>query len=159
MRRIDLYIDDISELRAKYNDNALSRDVSDYILGECLTSTRKDKIVINVITDKNLNHDDMDEVERLIRNNYRELLLEKNMIRNYQVLQSFFLSLFGILFIVISNVLKEQILSELFLIVGWVAFGEVIYKILFDNVNDKIKKERYKRLSHCQIEFITKKKP
>lgn len=159
MRRIDLYIDDISEIRAKYNDNALSRDISDYILGECLTSTRKDKIVINVITNDVLNQNDMDNVERLIRNNYRELLIEKNMIRNYQVMQSFFLSLFGILFIVISNVLKKQILSELFLIVGWVAFGEVIYKILFDNVKDKIKTERYKRLSRCQIEFTIKKKP
>ena len=57
------------------------------------------------------------------------------------------------------NQLRAQILSELFLIIGWVSFGEVIYKILFDNVKDKIKTERYKRLSRCQIEFTTKKKP
>lgn len=50
MRCIDLYIDDIRE-----------------------TSSVKDEIVINVITNDVLNQDEMNEVERLIRNNYREL--------------------------------------------------------------------------------------
>lgn len=159
MRRINLFIDSVDDLKEKYNENVLSNEASNYIESECLSSTKKDKIVIEVVTEKELTQDDRDEVERLIKNNYRELQIEKIIIRNYQIKQSFFLSLFGILFIVISNILKEDILSELFLIVGWVAFGEVIYKILFDNVKDKIKTERYKRLSRCEIEFITKKKP
>jgi len=159
MRRIELYVDDTNELKEKFNDNVLSKEVSNYIESECLTSVKKEKIVIDIVTKKDLNQKDKDEIERLIKSNYRELLIEKNIIKNYQVKQSFFLSLFGILFIIISNLLKEDILSELFLIIGWVAFGEVIYKILFENVKDKIKTERYKRLSRCKIEFITEKKP
>lgn len=159
MRRIELYVDSINDLKEKYNGNVLSNEVSNYIESECLSSTRKDKIVIEVITEKKLMQKDKDEIERLIRNNYRERQVEKIIIRNYQIKQSFLLAMFGIIFIVISNMLNDGILSELFLIVGWVAFGEVIYKMLFDNVKDKIKTERYKRLSRCKIEFITKKKP
>lgn len=159
MRRIELYVDGTDDLKEKYNGNVLSGAASNYIESECLSSVKKEKIVIDIITKKELSQVDRDEIERLIKNNYRELLIEKEMIKDYQVKQSFILSLFGILFIIISNLLKADILSELFLIVGWVAFGEVIYKILFDNVKDKIKRERYKRLSRCEIDFITKKKP
>lgn len=159
MRRVELYVNSIDDLREKYNGNVLSNEVSNYIESECLSSTKKEKIVIEVIANKEFVQEDKDDIERLIRNNYRERQVEKNIIRNYQVKQSFFLSLLGIVFIVVSNMFDNSVLSELFLIVGWVSFGEVIYKILFENIKDKIKTERYKKLSRCGIEFITKKKP
>ena len=34
MRRIELYVDGIDELKEKFNDNVLSKEVSNYIEGE-----------------------------------------------------------------------------------------------------------------------------
>lgn len=160
MKNISLCIEKKDDLSEKYNDMVLANEISNYIESECLSLKKKDEVVIDIITEEELSLNDKREIEVLIRNNYKELQKEKMIVKEYQNRQSIFLSLFGILFIIISNILNEEsILSELFLIVGWVALWEVIYDILFDNIKDKIKLAKYKKLANSKINFITKKKP
>ena len=153
MKHISISINGKEDLSEKYNNNVLSNEINSYILKESLPVRNSERIIVDILSYKELKEED--KIERLIKNNYKSLCKEKNIIKEYQYKQSILLTIIGILFIVISNILKEEsIISELFLIVGWVSLWEVIYKILFDNVKDKIEIERYNK-----INFIIKKKP
>lgn len=155
MKHISISINGKEDLSEKYNNNVLSNEINSYILKESLPVRNSERIIVDILSYKELKEEDKIEIERLIKNNYKSLCKEKNIIKEYQYKQSILLTIIGILFIVISNILKEEsIISELFLIVGWVSLWEVIYKILFDNVKDKIEIERYNK-----INFIIKKKP
>lgn len=160
MKHISISINGKEDLSEKYNSSVLSNEINSYILSECLPVRKNEKIVIDILSSNELEEEDKLEIEKLIKNNYKNLRDEKNIIKEYQYKQSIVITIIGIIFIVMSNILKnESILSELFLIAGWVSLWEVIYKVLFGRVKDKIEIERYKKLSKCKINFTMKKKP
>ncbi|MGM9881447.1 MAG: hypothetical protein ACI31S_01220 [Bacilli bacterium] len=160
MKHISISINGKEDLSEKYNSSVLSNEINSYILNECLPVRKNEKIVIDILSSNELEEEDKLEIEKLIKNNYKNLRDEKNIIKEYQYKQSIVITIIGIIFIVMSNILKnESILSELFLIAGWVSLWEVIYKVLFGRVKDKIEIERYKKLSKCKINFTMKKKP
>lgn len=158
MKKIDVFIEKKEDLTNKYNSEVLSKEVNNYIEEECLGVKVKENISLNIYTPKDLPTEEKESITKLIHRNYKALYQESIEINNYQNKISIVLSLLGIIFIVISNFLSsEKILSELFEIAGWVALWEVMYKELFEDIKDKMKRQKYKKLSQCKVEYITKK--
>ena len=54
---------------------------------------------------------------------------------------------------IISEIFSA-LLSELFLIAGWVVIWEVVYDILFTGIKRKQKLKIAQKLSTCEISFI-----
>ena len=76
-----------------------------------------------------------------------------NKIDKYDDYFRFLLLLLGIILIIISEIFSA-LLSELFLIAGWVVIWEVVYDILFTGIKRKQKLKIAQKLSTCEISFI-----
>ena len=64
------------------------------------------------------------------------------------------ISLLGVLFLYLYYFIKINfVLSEMILIVGWVAIWEAVYAWLFVRDKDNIKIKRLKKLANCEIKF------
>ena len=79
-----------------------------------------------------------------------------NKIDKYDDYFRFLLLLLGIILIIISEIFSA-LLSELFLIAGWVVIWEVVYVILFTGIKRKQKLKIAQKLSTCEISFINEK--
>lgn len=77
-----------------------------------------------------------------------------NKIDKYDDYFRFLLLLLGIILIIISEIFSA-LLSELFLIAGWVVIWEVVYDILFTGIKRKQKLKIAQKLSTCEISFIS----
>ncbi len=154
MKQIKLFIEKNGDLCEKFNDKVLSSDIGNYIEKECRAVKKKDKVTISIVTPKELTDKEKNDIEELIKNNYQSLKKEQSIVKEYQIKRNLILILLGVIFVMVSNIFEKQfVLSELFLIVGWFAIWEVVDRILFDGVRDKIKTERYNKLIRCKIDF------
>lgn len=95
------------------------------------------------------------ELEKIIKEYYqKKYFFMKNMdnLDNYIRLA---LLIIGAIFLLISEQLKN-VLSEFFLIAGWVIIWEIIYDCLFNEIKRKRKCKILKALANCEIKFIDK---
>lgn len=95
-----------------------------------------------------------EEIINKIHNNYKTDLNEQLLMIKYSNIKNFVISLLGILFLYLYYFIKINfVLSEMILIVGWVAIWEAVYAWLFVRDKDNIKIKRLKKLANCEIKF------
>lgn len=157
---IKIYLEDINQIKEKYNPNILSSSISDYILRTCKGIPLKNNLTITIITNKQVNKALEEEITKLIKKHYQDHINELNITAQYDAIKKSILTIIGIISILFSNILSsitKILLPELFLIAGWVAIWEVVYSILFVGSKNKILKKRYQKLLKSPISFITTK--
>lgn len=154
---IEININDYQDVIEKFDNDKLSSELASFIYGQCMALPFNDIIEINIKTTCNLSKIQKDNIVDMIHS-YFGLEVKKDLILlKHQNTRYFLLFLIGILLIAISNLdfFKNVIvISELYLIAGWVAIWEVIYKLLFEDTKKRIKLKRYKILSKARINFI-----
>lgn len=142
--KIEINITNENELLNIYNKNIISETLDNYLITSLEHRSLKEDITINITGTKN------EFIKSIITNYYEEkyLYLKKiDKLDNYIRLTLF---LIGILAIFISKQFTN-IVSEIFLIAGWVIIWEIIYDVLFSEIKRKRKARIYKTLANAKI--------
>lgn len=148
---IDIELKNIEMALDTFNHNLLSRDLDNYIITTCENKIIKNKNInlnISGISKK----EEQNTLIKIIHNYYQNKTIIFHKIDN---LDNYVRACFAIIGIIIILISKEFdfLLSELFLIAGWVIIWEIVYDILFNEIKRKRKKKIYSKLSSSNITF------
>lgn len=150
METIKIKLKSIEDATNPFNESLLNEELDNYIESNCKHIHTKEKITLNV---NNLSRsEEQDQLSNLIHHHYQNKVKQLNKIDKYDDYFRLFLLLLGIILIIISEQFTS-LLSELFLIAGWVVVWEVVYDILFTGIKRKRNLMLYKKLSSCKINF------
>lgn len=147
---INIDINNLEELENDYNKKHINKDLEQYIMECAKLMPRKEKIELKI--NSNLNSIEQENAINLIHGYYKEKFKQYHLIDKYDDYVRIFLLILGIVFIIISEHLID-VLSELFLIAGWVVVWEIIYDLIFTGFKRKKTKSIYQKLSKCEISF------
>ena len=156
---IELVINDKEEFCNSFNNKKLSSDLGNYIYNEALIFNRNESFQINIKTKFDLAKNEKNEMVDMIREYFGLRIRETINYYKFNRLKKLLLFLLGIILITISHfvsVNNEFLISEVFLIIGWVAIWEVFDNILLVETKKKFKLNRYKKLVNCKINFENK---
>ena len=151
MESITIKLEKIEDAMNPYNENVLKEELDNYIITSCQHIHSKEKIVLNI--NNFSKKEDQKKVENIIHTHYQAKVKQLNKIDKYDDYFRLVLLLLGIILIIISEQFTSLI-SELFLIAGWVVVWEVVYDILFTGIKRKRDLTLYKKLTTCQIIFL-----
>ena len=150
--KINIELSNIQEATNKFNGEELSEDLNEYIINKCKFKIIKNtKIILNITNLKSKN--DKQKLYSLIHNYYEQ---KASIFKKFDLIDNYiriFLLVLGIIAIFISEQLPI-LLSELFLIAGWVLVWEIFYDLLFNEIKRKRSFKIYEALTKCEINFI-----
>ena len=141
---IEINITDENELLNIYNKNIISETLDNYLITSLEHRSLKENITINITGTENEN------IKNIITNYYKEKYLYFKKIDTLDNYIRLVLFLIGVLSIFISKQFTN-IVSEVFLIAGWVIIWEIIYDVLFSEIKRKRKARIYKTLAKAKI--------
>ena len=139
---------------SKYNDNILSKDLSNYIMDECKSFNIKESFYIKITSDYDMGGSEKEDIASMIRANFGIELSELIERRKITLYMDAIILLFGIIALVFylhsSNI---PILSEIILVISWLLVGESFSNLVFTGFSNKIDMLRRKKLVNCKIIF------
>ena len=141
---IEINITNENELLNIYNKNIISETLDNYLTTSLEHRSLKENITINITGTKNEN------IKNIITNYYKEKYLYLKKIDSLDNYIRLVLFLIGVLSIFMSKQFTN-IVSEIFLIAGWVIIWEIIYDVLFSEIKRKRKARIYKTLAKAKI--------
>jgi len=141
---IEINITNENELLNIYNKNIISETLDNYLTTSLEHRSLKENITINITGTENEN------IKNIITNYYKEKYLYFKKIDTLDNYIRLVLFLIGVLSIFMSKQFTN-IVSEIFLIAGWVIIWEIIYDILFSEIKRKRKAKIYKALATSNI--------
>lgn len=153
---IDVTINDKEDYINKFNENKLSKDFISYILEECKGESLNNLIVFKIRLNYNATLEEQNKLVNMIKSSCEVDVKENQFHLSQSLVRKILLFLLGILFLIISYfdiIHNNFILSEISLIVGWVAIWEVVYAHIFEDSKMRIKIKRLKQLSKSKIIF------
>ena len=144
-----IYLNELEEAINKYNPNILSDELTNYILKRCMFfSTKSDiDIIIYGIEDK-----EQQGLKDIFHNHFKDLVDKTKKIEQYDDIKRVLLLIVGIVLICISEMFKF-VVSELFLVAGWVVIWELVYNIFFERIKRNRDYFKYLQLSKANIKF------
>ena len=155
-KTIKIHLKNKEIYKNKFNEEILSYDLRNYILEETKEISNKQKIKFEIYTNFELEDTEKNKLVDMIRNNFGADISEiiditwKNRIINFIILS------IGIIFILIYSALKNTLISEFSLIIGWIFLGEAICNILYKEVESKNKIAKRKQIVRAKILFNQK---
>ena len=141
---IEINITNENELLNIYNKNIISETLDNYLTTSLEHRSLKENITINITGTENEN------IKNIITNYYKEKYLYFKKIDTLDNYIRLVLFLIGVLSIFMSKQFTN-IVSEIFLIAGWVIIWEIIYDVLFSEIKRKRKARIYKTLAKAKI--------
>ena len=151
MEKVNIKLETLEDATNKFNNEVLSEELDNYVIHSCLHTLHKERIILNVngLSKK----EEQEQLKKIIHHHYQNKVKQLSKIDKYDDYFRIILLLLGILLIIISEQFTA-LLSELFLIAGWVVVWEIVYDILFTGVKRKRDKKIYQKLATCEIEFL-----
>lgn len=139
---------------SRFNDNILSKELSNYIMEECRGYSLNSDIVLEITSEYDMSDLEKENLVDMIRATFGTEISEMLFHRKRNIVLDFLLIGFGafalIFYLVSSNI---PILSEVILIFSWILIGESVYNLIFTGFSNKIDIVRRKKLSNCKIIF------
>lgn len=139
---------------SKYNDDILSKDLSDYIMDEYKSFNVKEDFHIEISSDYDMGGSEKDKIVDMIRANFgTELsdLIDYRRRTIYMDAVIMFLGVIALIFYLFSS--NIPVLSEVILVFSWMLVGESLYNLIFTGFSNKIDMLRRKNLVNCKIVF------
>ena len=150
METINIKLKNIEDATNPFNESLLNEELDNYIVNNCKHISSKESIILNV---NNLSKkEEQEQLLTLIHHHYQNKVKQLNKIDKYDDYFRLILLLLGIILIIISEQFIS-LLSELFLIAGWVVVWKVVYDILFTGIKRKRDLKLCQKLSTCKINF------
>lgn len=134
-----------------FNKDILSDELENYIIRACEQQLLKNKDLNINITGLN-SLEDQKKLNNTIHTYYQNKNTIYNKIDSVDNYIRITLTCIGAIVILISHEF-DFLLSELFLIAGWVIIWEIVYDLLFNEIKRKRKKKIFSRLSTVKINF------
>ena len=136
----------------EYNNDIISENLDNYLIYSLNNQKLINKnIIINI---KGIyNKEEQEHLKNVLINYYQNKTSFFNKIDSVDNIIRFILGIVGAIIILISHEFNF-LLSELFLIAGWVIIWEIVYDLLFNEIKRKRKKKIYNLLATSKINFI-----
>ena len=153
---IHVDLDNRDEYINKYNDNKICDDLHNYLINEALKISNKTRIIIKIKFNYEVDKEEKNWVKKLIKKDFNDSLNDKITFDGIAI-KDIYLILIGIACIVVSvmfRYLKVSVISEVFLIIGWVPIWELVSNILFIESEERMVKRKYKQLLRASIIII-----
>ena len=154
---IEISFDEKDDYINQFNENKLSNYLSNYILDECKGKSLANRITLNVKVNFKMSSKEKEEYKKMIHENYKSDLSEYMLILKYSNLKKMIVFFAGIILIYLhyfKDISNNKVISEVILVIGWVAIWEAAYTWLFENSKNRVKIKRLKQLTKCKINFI-----
>ena len=154
---IEISFDEKDDYINQFNENKLSNYLSNYILDECKGKSLANRITLNVKVNFKMSSKEKEEFKKMIHENYKSDLSEYMLILKYSNFKKMIVFFAGIILIYLhyfKDISNNKVISEVILVIGWVAIWEAAYTWLFENSKNRVKIKRLKQLTKCKINFI-----
>ena len=154
---IAISFDEKDDYINQFNNNKLSNSLSNYILEECRGKSLANRITLNVKTNFKISVQEKEEFIKMVHENYKTDLEEYTLVLKHSNLKKIIIFFIGIILIYLAyfnDIVSNKVISEVILVIGWVAIWEAAYTWLFESNENRIKIKRLKQLAKCQINFI-----
>lgn len=153
---INMTFDEKDDYISQFNENKLSNKLSNYILDECRGKPLKNKITLNIKMNYRISNKEKEEFIKMIHNNYKADLKEYMLILKRSIIKKIIIFFIGVVLIYLAyfkDIMDNEVISEIILIIGWVAIWEVAYTWFFESDKNRIMVKRLKQLIKCNINF------
>lgn len=151
MKLILLNIKEKSDLYEKYNDN-ISKELINYLLDEARYI--RDDIKINISINSEIK---CENIKHLLNKGLEKTLEEIKKMDKVNNNKQLIFFIFGLLFLVFSTLIVNEIIKEIIIISGWVAIWETVDVSLNIDSKSALDKKTIKKLINCEIEVNGKK--
>ena len=151
---ISVFINDREDIYNKYNENKLSNELGGYIYNQSLPFKLDKNVKIDIKTKFEIDDVEKEKIKKLIKEYFDLGIKETLVYYKFNNIKNIILSVLGILLIIASRFSSNNyLISEVFLIVGWVAIWEVFDNILLVETKKRFKLKRLKKLKKYNITF------
>ena len=153
---INMTFDEKDDYISQFNENKLSNKLSNYILDECRGKPLENKITLNIKMNYRISNKEKEEFIKMIHNNYKDDLKEYMLILKRSIIKKIIIFFIGVVLIYLAyfkDIMDNEVISEIILIIGWVAIWEVAYTWFFESDKNRIMVKRLKQLIKCNINF------
>lgn len=154
---IEISFDEKDDYINQFNENKLSNNLSNYILDECRGKSLDNRITLNVKVNFKISSKEKEEFVKMVHENYKSDLEEYMLILRHTNLKKVIIFFVGVILIYLSyfkDIGNTKVISEVILVIGWVAIWEAAYTWLFENSQNRVTIKRLKQLAKCKINFI-----
>ena len=131
---------------SRYSNSKLSSEITEFIYNECYGENYKNNIVINNKKKNSM----MDTIRRTFGLKVQDELYYYEKAKFKKTI----LFLIGIVLIIIYYLSFVEVVSEIILILGWLAIWESVYSFLSDSSKDYIRIYRLRKLASSRIYFV-----
>lgn len=139
---------------SKYNDDILSKELSNYIIEESRIFHLKSNICIEVTSNYDMDDLEKEKFINMIRTNFSNEIKEMLFYRKKNIIIDFFMFIFGIISLIIYFISSSiPVLSEFILVFSWVLIWESAHNLIFSGFSNKVEIERKKMITNCMIVF------
>ena len=153
---IEIHLKTKEDYQNAYNEKILSYNLSNYILEETKGLSLTQKIKFNVKSEFYMSDEDKNNFVDMHRNNYGAVVSEIIHLRYKDYVSNILILFLGIIFIVIYTFLKDELLAQFILILGWVLIGETICNFLHKGANHRYNIARRKQIIKAKVLFEEK---
>lgn len=153
---IDIIIKDKEDIYNNFNSSKLSSELGNYIYNQSVGYPIKEDLRINIKIEDELTKNEKNDIVDMIREYFGLSIRETLIYYKYNNFKKMVLFILGIILIYISHfvgTINDFLISEVFLIIGWVAIWEVFENILLVESKKKFKLKQLKKLVKCKISF------
>ena len=140
---------------SKYSNQKLNAELTDFIYNECYGEDYKNNIVINIYTKLKISKNEKNDMMDTIRRTFGLKVQDELYYYEKAKFKKTILFLIGIVLIVIYYLSFIEVLSEIILILGWLAIWESVYSFLADSSKDYIRIYRLRKLASSRIYFLS----
>ena len=139
---------------SRYSNQKLSSELTEFIYNECYGKDYKNNIIINIYTKLKIKKKKKNVMMDTVRRTFGLKVQDELYYYEKAKFKKTILFLIGIVLIVIYYLSFIEVLSEIILILGWLAIWESVYSFLADSSKDYIKIYRLRRLASSRIYFV-----
>lgn len=148
---IKIELKNINQALNEFNSNMLSNALDEYIINS-LSHANLYKKNLNLEVKGLSNKEEQEKLNKVIHEHYSKKFKIFELHDNIDDYFKIIFGCFGIVAVILSNKFSF-LLSELFLIAGWVIIWEIIYDLLFNEIKRKRKNKIYRLLANCKIDY------
>jgi len=154
MNVIKIYLKCKEDYTSKFNDDILSKELSNYIMEEYKGFDIRSKFYIEINSLYEMDDIEKEKIVSMIRANFGTEISEMTSYRKREIKFDIFTTILAFIALVCYLFSSDiPILSEFILVFCWVLIWESTYNLIFGSMDNKINLERRKNLTTCKIIF------
>lgn len=155
MNKVEIILKDKNDFVSRYNNNRISRDLYKYIKDEIKLLDVTKKINIEIKPLFKMSDDEKELLAINIKKTCKEEIEDIKYLHQKVILKEILFLIIGIIITFICFTIKNSpVISEIFLIIGWLFVWESVRNIVFTKVENKIKIKRLKQIIKSDIDYI-----